>query len=77
LSGSVIGAVASVDKMSPTMVLKFKYTKGVQAPEQFEELPKDTLSTTLTSSKAVEASGLNSSLKYTSEEPIEIKARAF
>jgi hypothetical protein len=79
VAGSVIGAVASVDKMSSTMVLKFKATKGVQAPEQFEELPKDTLSTTLTSGagKSVEASGLSSSLKYTSEEPIEIKARAF
>jgi hypothetical protein len=79
VAGSVIGAVASVDKMSPTMALKFKATKGVQAPEAFEELPKDVPSTTLTSgsSKTVEGSGVISSIKYTSEEPIEIKARAF
>jgi hypothetical protein len=79
VEGSVIGAVAAIDHMGATSTLKFKESVGKQGPEQFEELAKDTLSTTFGSGagKNVEQTGLVSKTAINSEELIEIKARAF
>ncbi|MCW3069474.1 MAG: hypothetical protein JWL67_2099 [Solirubrobacterales bacterium] len=81
IAGSVIGSIAPID--SPTLsglsTVKFKAAKGLQAPEQFEELPKDVLSATVTSGSGstVEQSGLNGNSAVTAEEPLEIKARSY
>jgi hypothetical protein len=79
VAGSVIGSVTPIDKMTALSTLKFKAAKGLQVPQQFEELPKDTLTTTLVSGSgtSVEQSGLTGKTVSTLEELIEIKARAF
>jgi hypothetical protein len=74
VTGSVIAPVASVDKMVPTNTLAPKEKAGVQAPEAFEEEPKDVLSATFGS--GVEQAGLQTSFKVNTEEKLEIKAVA-
>ena len=56
----------------------YKATAGRQAPEQFESGLKDTLSTSVVSGleKTVEQAGLTATVTITSEEPLEIKAKA-
>ncbi|MCW2969865.1 MAG: hypothetical protein JWO23_992 [Solirubrobacterales bacterium] len=81
IAGSVIGSITPLEAQPLTAksTLKFKAAKGIQAPEQFEELPTDVLSTTLTSGAgtSVEQSGLTGKSAIVGEEPLEIKARAF
>jgi hypothetical protein len=72
VTGSVIASATPLEKTTTAYALKFKAAKGLQVPEQFEELAKDTLM--LGSGEQI---GLTSATKGTSEEPIEIKARAF
>lgn len=75
ITGSVIAPVATVNKMVPSYLLKLKAVGGKQQPEAFEEMPNDTLSTTLGSGSA-EQSGLTVSEKVTNSEKLEIKAVA-
>jgi hypothetical protein len=79
VDGSVIGAVTALNKTTAKSTLTFKAAKGVQSPEAFEEEPKDVLSATLTtgSGSSVEQSGLKDKAAIVSEEPIEVKARAY
>jgi hypothetical protein len=79
VDGSVIGSVTALNKTTVNASLTFKAAKGLQSPEGFEEEPKDVLSTTLTngSGTSVEQSGLKDKAAIISEEPIEVKARAY
>ena len=72
VSGSAIGAIGKLDKMSPSFTVKYAAKAGLQAPEGFEEAPSDTLAATL--GFGSEQAGLTSSQKLVSEEPLEIKA---
>src|SRR6202035_5935521 len=47
VAGSVIGSVPVIDKMSSAYTLKFKQAHGLQSPRSFEEMPNDTLATTV------------------------------
>jgi len=76
VAGSVIGAVPIIDKMSSALTLKFAASHGIQFPQAFEEGPQDTLTTTAGTGPA-EQTGLAGKTLTASEEPIEIKARAF
>jgi len=79
VDGSVIGSFPAINKTTTKFSLAFKAAKGIQSPEAFEEEPKNVLSTTLTtgSGTSVEQSGLKNKAAIISEEPIEVKARAF
>jgi len=70
--GSVIVPVTA-DKMSLTSSLVYKALEGKQAPEQFEEEPKDILESSFAGG-TFEQSGLTGKLVQTSEEPVEINA---
>jgi hypothetical protein len=72
VTGSVIASATPLEKTTTAYALKFKAAKGLQVPEQFEELATDTLA--LGSGEQI---GLTSTTKGLSEEAIEIKARAF
>jgi len=72
VGGSVIAPITSLEKMALTSTLKYKATKGVQAPEQFEEGPKDTLTTSFGGEPAGQ-SGLNATEKITNGEKLEVK----
>src|SRR5271166_2271878 len=72
LTGSVIGQVTVVDKMSPSFKLLFKEAKGKQTYERFEGGPKDTLAFTTTVGE--EQAGLSLSQTPFNEESVEIKA---
>jgi hypothetical protein len=74
ITGSVIAPVA-IDKMATSNTLKFKATGGKQAPESFEEEPRDTLSAAFAGGSPEQA-GLTSSQKITYGEKLEIKAIA-
>jgi hypothetical protein len=77
VEGSVIGTVAKTAVMTVEQTLKFKALGGFQEPERFEEGVKDTLLATLVAGteKTTEQAGLTLTIKYSSEEPIEIKTR--
>jgi hypothetical protein len=73
VTGSVIAPIGTLDKMTASYPLKFSATGGKQAPEAFEEGPKDTLSATIGSGPSEQA-GLTASAKITNEEKLEFKA---
>jgi hypothetical protein len=76
VSGSVIGTFSVFDKMGLKSTVKFATaSEGRQAPEAFEGLPKDTLTTTFTGSEKEQA-GLTAGESITNEERLEIKAVA-
>jgi len=62
--------------MFSSLTLKFAQARGGQKPESFEEGVKDTLTTTV-GADAGESSGITSKTLNGTEEPIEVKARAF
>jgi hypothetical protein len=70
--GSVIAPVVA-NKMSATSTLTYKALEGRQAPEQFEEEPKDVLETSF-SGGAAEQTGLTGKLVLSSEEAVEVNA---
>jgi hypothetical protein len=72
VSGSAIGAIGSLNKMSGSQTLTYSQGSGKQAPEAFEEAAKDTLSATLGS--GAEQAGLATKQKLTNEEHLEVKA---
>jgi hypothetical protein len=72
VGGSVIAPITSLEKMVTASTLKYKAAKGVQAPEQFEEGPKDTLMTSFGGEPAG-PSGLTATEKITNEEKLEVK----
>jgi hypothetical protein len=73
VTGSVIGRLTPIDKMSTTFVLQFSQTGGAQIPESFEDdAAKHTLSLSLGSSSP-EAAGLSVKAKLTGEEKLENK----
>ncbi|HEY4450373.1 MAG TPA: hypothetical protein VGN13_02120 [Solirubrobacteraceae bacterium] len=74
VSGSVIAPVA-IDKMATSNSLQFKATAGKQAPESFEEAPKDVLSAAFAGGSGEQA-GLTTSEKLNFGEKLEIKAIA-
>lgn len=74
VSGSVIAPV-TIDKMATSNGLKFKALAGKQAPESFEEAPKDILSAAFGGSSAEQA-GLTTAEKINFGEKLEIKAIA-
>jgi hypothetical protein len=61
--------------MSSVSSLVFTAAGGKQAPEQFEEEPKDTLAATVGGGSPTQA-GLSSNAKLKYAEPLEIKAIA-
>jgi len=73
VTGSVIGTVASVDKMAPSNTLRFEGKGGVQVPQSFEEEPKDTLTATI-GSQGAQAAGLTDIVKVANAERLEFKA---
>jgi hypothetical protein len=75
LFGSVIAPVTPIDKMTGTFKLKFTASKGKQKPQNFETLPKDTLSLENVAKKVVEEAGITSTDSISNEEPLEIKAK--
>jgi len=72
VAGSVIAPVTALDKMATTFKLKYKATKGKQAPENFEAGLKDTLS--FLTESAEEQAGLTMADSIVNEEAVEIKA---
>jgi hypothetical protein len=72
VTGSVIGQITPVDKMTSAFTLKFSQSAGKQVPEQFEGGVKDTLTVHLGS--GTEAAGLASSSKLANEEKLAVKA---
>jgi phosphodiesterase/alkaline phosphatase D-like protein len=72
ITGSAIGQVTVVDKMSSTFTFKYKATVGKQSPEKFEGGLKDTLA--LHVGAGVEQIGLTLSAIPVNEELLEIKA---
>ena len=71
----VIGEISANDKMVTAYTLKFAETAGKQAPEAFEEGPKDTLSESLAPASAEQA-GLKASEKIANEEKLEFKTQS-
>jgi hypothetical protein len=78
VSGSVIGALNTNDRMVSKVALKFAASHGAQSPEAFEGEPKDTLTTAFGSGsgQTIEPSGLAVTDSITDGERIEIKAEA-
>jgi len=74
LTGSVIGTVTAVDKMSTSFAIKFKATTGKQSPERFEGGVKQTLA--FLANATEEQAGLTLSDTIVNEEAVEIKAIA-
>ncbi len=74
VTGSVIAPIAA-DKMALANTLKLKATGGKQAPESFEEAPKDVLSAAFAGGPPEQA-GLTTSEKINYGEKLEIKAIA-
>jgi len=72
LSGSVIAAVTSADKMSNTAKLKFEGSKGVQAPTHLEGGPEDVLDL-IWSYQELPAS-LHTTATLENQEPLELLA---
>jgi phosphodiesterase/alkaline phosphatase D-like protein len=73
VTGSVIAPVTTVDKMLVTFALRFKASKGKQAPEKFESGINDTLSFV---TAGTEQAGLTMTDSIVGEEEVEIKAIA-
>ncbi len=71
VSGSAIGAIANVNKMSGSQTLTYSQSLGKQSPEAFEEAAKDTLTATLGS--GAEQAGLATKQKLINEEHLEFK----
>ena len=69
----MIAPVTALDKMSSAFKVKFKASKGVQVPEEFESGIKDTLGWTASPSPE-EPLGLTTTETLTTEELLEIKA---
>jgi hypothetical protein len=74
ITGSVIGAISAVDKMTASYALKFAAAGGAQSPASFEEGPNDTLSAKI-GGGATEAIGLKATSKITNGEKLEFKGR--
>jgi hypothetical protein len=70
ITGSVIGSIKQVGKMSMTFTEAFKANKGKQKPERFEGAPKDTL--TCVFEAGSEPCGLNFTDTLKNIEPLEI-----
>lgn len=73
VSGSVIGTIGAVDKMTSKFTLKFQAAGGKQSPESFEEKPNDTLLSTL-GAGSPEQAGLTATGKISNAEPLEVRA---
>jgi hypothetical protein len=73
-TGSVIAPITSIDHTVPAYSIVAKQKTGVQAPESFEEEPKDVLHATIGS--GTEQAGLGGSFKVTNEEKLEYRALA-
>jgi hypothetical protein len=79
VTGSVIGRVSPINKMTTTLNLTYLATRGgEQRPQQFEGGPVDTLSTTFTNGLETLGSGASSLNIHTyagsNTNPLEIKA---
>jgi hypothetical protein len=79
VTGSVIGRVSPIDKMTTTLNLAYVATRGgEQRPQQFEGGPLDTLSTTFTKGLETLGSGASSLNNHSyagkNTNPLEIKA---
>ena len=72
VTGSVIGTIGKLNRMSKGLMLTDTQSSGKQSPEAFEEEANDTLSATLGSGS--EQAGLASKQKITNEEKLEVKA---
>ena len=72
ISGSVIAPISSLEKMTSAYTLKYAQAGGKQAPESFEEAPKDVLSTSI-GGGAGEQTGLKTTEKIANEEKLEFK----
>jgi hypothetical protein len=75
VTGSVIAPISAAEKMVSAYTLKLAETGGKQAPESFEEAPKDTLTETLGGGPSEQA-GLKATEKITNEEKLEFKVEA-
>jgi hypothetical protein len=71
VTGSVIGAAPSINKMLPSFTIAAKAKLGLQTPEAFEEQPKDVLSASF--GGGAEAAGLTASPKFVNGEKLEIR----
>jgi hypothetical protein len=72
VTGSVIGSIGKLDKMTEALTLTNTQSSGKQSPEAFEEASNDTLSATLGS--GAEQAGLAGKQKIKNEEKLEVKA---
>jgi hypothetical protein len=72
VTGSVIAPYGVLDKMVPAYTLAFKQLAGKQAVQSFEEEPNDTLSEAIDAGSP-EGAGLNTALKITNGERLEVK----
>ncbi len=72
VTGSVIGSIATIDKMASANSVKFNAAGAKQSPESFEEMPTDTLSAALAGGPA-EKAGLKGNVKLSDEEKLEFK----
>jgi hypothetical protein len=73
VTGSVIGQLTRVDRMSSRIKLRYTAAGGEQVPQQFEGGVKDTLAL-VPSMGAAEPLGLAGTASIASESPLEIKA---
>jgi len=72
VTGSVIAPITNVDKMGTTLTFAPKQKLGVQAPESFEDEPKNILHARF-GGGTEEQAGLNASVKLTIGEKLEYK----
>jgi hypothetical protein len=72
VTGSVIGSIGKLNRMSKTLTLTDTQSSGKQSPEAFEEEANDTLSATLGS--GAQQAGLASKQTIKNEEKLEVKA---
>jgi hypothetical protein len=72
VTGSVIAPITGVDKMVASYLVKPTEALGKQAPEAFEEQPKDVLSSSYAGG-AAEQAGLKTTEKLINGEKLEIK----
>lgn len=72
ITGSVIGPITPINKMTVTSTVKFAQAKGKQKPEKFEGQPKDVLGCDI-SGGGSDQCAFTSTDVITNEEPLEIR----
>jgi hypothetical protein len=72
LSGSVIAALSTADKMSKTAKLTFKASKGIQVPTHFEGGPEDVLELVYGAKEPV---SLEATVTLENQEALELRAQ--